>query len=329
MRNLTKFLSFLLFVLLFSQISLAAPKENPVDYADAKNWAFLEINKTFKDADVFFICPAVFIGDATHFNVELTDEKIKKKFIGAINMEKGIYDENARFFAPYYRMASFSSYNGGPEVRKNAIDYAYKDVRDAFLYYLKHYNNGRPFVLAGFSQGAEHIILLLKEFGDKKFIKEQMVAAYAIGWYITKEDIAKYPYLKPAKGETDTGVIISFNTEAKEVTSSRIVPENVKTISINPLSWRTNNKIADKSLNLGACFMDYSGKIKKEIPHFTGAYIDKKRGTLKVTDISEKDYTNKLSEFASGVYHIYDYQFFYRNLQENVKKRIEAFLKRK
>lgn len=329
MRSVKKFLYLLSFALLFSQISLAAPKEESVDYADAKNWAFLETDKTFKDADVFFICPTVFAGDAAHLNMELTDEKIKKKFVGAINMEKGIYDENARFFAPYYRMAGFSSRGGGENVRKTALEYAYKDVRDAFLHYLKQYNKGRPFILAGFSQGSNHIVLLLKEFGDKKFIKEQMIAAYAPGWYITKEDIVKYPQLKPAKGEKDTGVIISFNTEAEDVTSSVIVPGNVKTISINPLSWRVNNKIADKSLNLGACFMDYNGKIKKEIPHFTGAYIDKKRGTLKVTDVNEKDYPNKLPQFASGVYHIYDYQFFYRNLQENVKKRIEAFKEEK
>ena len=329
MRSVKKFLYLLSFALLFSQISLAAPKEESVDYADAKNWAFLEINKTFKDADVFFICPTVFAGDAAHLNMELTDEKAKKKFIGAINMEKGIYDENARFFAPYYRMAGFSSRGGGENVRKNALEYAYKDVRDAFLHYLKHYNKGRPFILAGFSQGSNHIVLLLKEFGDKKFIKERMIAAYAPGWYITKEDIVKYPHLKPAKGEKDTGVIISFNTEAEGVTSSVIVPGNVKTISINTLSWRVNNKIADKSLNLGACFTDYNGKIKKEIPHFTGAYIDKKRGTLKVTDVNEKDYPNKLPQFAPGVYHIYDYQFFYRNLQENVKKRIEAFKEEK
>lgn len=58
----------------------------------------------------------------------------------------------------------------------------------------------------------------------------------------------------------------------------------------------------------------------------TGAYIDPERGALKVTDVSPEDYTAALSFLQEGEYHIYDYQFFYRNLQENVKKRVEAYL---
>lgn len=30
--------------------------------------------------------------------------------------------------------------------------------------------------------------------------------------------------------------------------------------------------------------------------------------------------------FSDGIYHLYDYQFFYRNLQENVEVRLNAYL---
>ena len=33
-----------------------------------------------------------------------------------------------------------------------------------------------------------------------------------------------------------------------------------------------------------------------------------------------------LSIFSAGIYHLYDYQFFYRNLQENVEVRLNAYL---
>ena len=65
---------------------------------------------------------------------------------------------------------------------------------------------------------------------------------------------------------------------------------------------------------------------KTEIPELTGAYLDGKRGTLKVTDIDPAEYSNTLSILAPGVYHLYDYQFFYRNLQKNVQTRIDAYL---
>ncbi len=61
----------------------------------------------------------------------------------------------------------------------------------------------------------------------------------------------------------------------------------------------------------------------EEIPNLTGAYIDEERGTLKVTDVKPEDYPGKL--FDDGIYHLYDYQFFYRNLQENVAKRLSAY----
>ena len=80
------------------------------------------------------------------------------------------------------------------------------------------------------------------------------------------------------------------------------------------------------SLNLGACFTDYSGAVETEIPALTGAYIDETRGALKVPDVSPEDYPAGLSIFTDGIYHLYDYQFFYRNLQENVQARTAAWL---
>ena len=105
-----------------------------------------------------------------------------------------------------------------------------------------------------------------------------------------------------------------------------MVPSGTKTLGINPLNWKTDSTPADKSLNKGACFTKYSGEIKKELPNLTGAFLDENRGTLIVTDINPSDYSNSL--FPDGVYHLYDYQFFYKNLQENVAVRLENFLKK-
>ena len=149
--------------------------------------------------------------------------------------------------------------------------------------------------------------------------------AQLAGWRVTVEELRAAPYLHFAEGERDTGVIVTFNTEEPSVAWSPIIPEGVRALAINPLNWRTDWKEADKSLNKGACFVDVSGNIVKEIPHLTGAYIDMKRGALKAPDVSPEKYPSGLSIFPQGVYHIYDYQFFYRNLQENVAARIEAY----
>ncbi|CQR73254.1 hypothetical protein SOV_50370 [Sporomusa ovata DSM 2662] len=297
-------------------------------YSDQNNWAYYGNGSSDAlDVDVFFVCPTVFLGNSTQFNMPIDDADVRKNFIGAINMEKGIYDLKGNFYAPYYRQAGINTYKLEPVAAAPYFELAYQDVKAAFEYYLKEQKQDRPLVLAGFSQGADMIVRLMKDMYHDQRLQEQLVAAYVIGWRVTPEELVQYPHLKMAQGEDDTGVIISFNTEAPNVKTSILVP--CKTLGINPLNWKTTIQPAGKSLNKGAVFTGYDGKINKEIPRLTGAYLDKTRGTLKVTDITAEEYPPVLDLFEKGVYHIYDYQFFYRNLQENVKTRIEAFKDRR
>lgn len=296
-------------------------------YENSDNWVYLETAETAA-ADVFFICPTVYSGTDDSYNMSLEDTASKEAFAGATNMEKGIYDEDARFFAPYYRQAGLNVYELPPEEREAYLSLAYEDIKEAFTYYLEHFNQGRPIVLAGFSQGADMSIRLLKDCFAREEVNDLLVACYAIGWRITEEDLKEYPHLRFAAGEMDTGVIISFNSEAESVTDSLMIPAGTRTLAINPLNWKTDSTPASREENAGACFTDYSGSIVTEIPHLTGAYIDPQRGALKVPDVSPQEYPPVLSIFSDGIYHLYDYQFFYRNLQENVGVRIDAYLSR-
>ena len=315
----------LVFILVFTSGCSNKEIETEICYAEQENWAYCETQTDGKEADVFFICPTVFDGSENENNMPLEDEDAKESFLGAINMEKGIYDSSCRVFAPYYRQAGLNVYGLPYEKREPYLQSAYQDVKQAFEYYYEHYNEGRPIVLAGFSQGADISLRLLKDLFDEDELAQKLVACYAIGWNITQEELEKYPHMKFAASETDTGVIISFNSEAENVTDSLIVPKNTKTLAINPLNWKTDGTFADRSWNHGACFTNYSGEIEIEIPELTGAYIDDVRGTLKVTDVTPEEYPPVLELFEDGIYHLYDYQFFYRNLQENVAKRIAAY----
>lgn len=318
-----KFCNLVLVLVLLAVCSLAAA-QTP-DYNDGGSWAYWRVGEG-KAADLFIICPTVDLGTDGHSNMSLADEQTKANFVGALNMQRGIYEQHCRMYAPYYRQAVLADYDLPANEAEPYFNLAYKDVRAAFVYYMQHENNGRPFVLAGFSQGAEMCLRLLKEFGDDDFVKDNMVACYAIGWRFTPQEAAEYPYIQPAKCADDLGKVIVFNSEAPEVTSSAIVPEGVKTFAINPLTWSCGSQKAPKTLNAGACFTDYSGAVVREVPQLTGCYIDTERGVLKVTDVDEKDYPPVLSVFTDGVYHLYDYQFFYRNLQQNVNLRVKTFM---
>ena len=306
--------------------NMAAPPTTLTDYSDDLSWAYVEPTEGTKDADLFFVCPTVYGGTKDMPNMSLEDARTKADFLGATNMELGIYMDNCRVFAPYYQQIGLNVYELPIPEREPYLNVAYEDVKAAFLYYLEHYNEGRPIVLAGFSQGADLSLRLLKDcFADEE-VNDLLVACYAIGWSITEEELAEFPHLKMAQGEADTGVIVSFNSEAEHIKDSLMIPAGTRTLGINPLNWKTDSTPADASLNLGACFTDYSGDTVVEISNLTGAYLDPERGSLKVTDVREENYPAGLSIFDEGVYHLYDYQFFYRNLQENVKTRIESYL---
>ena len=302
----------------------AAPKDT-VDYSQTQNWAYFAEGEG-KQADLFLICPTVDMGKDGEYNMSMDDADTKSSFVGALNMERGIYEESATMYAPYYRQMTFPVYSLSESEMQPYLDMAYRDVAAAFEYYMENCNNGRPLILAGFSQGSQLLLMLMKEYFDDSAYSTRLVAAYCIGWRVTEQDLAEFPHLKMAKGEDDTGVIISFNSEAQGVDDSIMVPKGTKTLGINPLNWKTDSTPADKSLNAGACFTKYSGAIKEEIPHLTGAYLDAERGTLRLPDIDPADYSNSL--FPNGVYHLYDYQFFFRNLQQNVAVRLESYLNR-
>ena len=304
------------------ETAAAEPADSVLDYSDPSNWSYWAEGEG-KKADLFLLCPVVDLGEAGNTNADVTNEDTRASFTGALNMELGIYNDVCTVYAPYYRQVTMPVYDMEPAEADPFFEMAYQDVRAAFLYYMENCDPSRPLILAGFSQGADMSIRLMEEFfGDEQYAS-RLVADYAIGWRVTEEDVANYPHLKMAQAEDDTGVIIAFNSESEDTTGSLLVPEGVRTYAINPLNWKTDGTPADASLNQGACFTDYSGNIASEIPNLCGGYLDAERGTLKVTGIEKEDYPGVL--FPDGVYHLYDYQFFFRNLQENVKVRLAAF----
>jgi hypothetical protein len=304
-------------------VCLTAGSSKGPDYSVPENWAYFGVGQE-QAVDLFLICPTVDMKD--EYNMSMDDEETKASFLGALNMERGIYEESTRMYAPYYRQASMKVYSLDPKDREQWLALAYADVSAAFSWYLEHENDGRPIVLAGFSQGADMCYRLLEEyFGDEE-LSDRLVAVYAIGWPCTQEMVDAYPQIKPAQSAEDLGVVISFDCEAPELSETFITPAGTRALSINPLNWQTDGTPADKSENLGACFTDYSGAITGEFPALCGCYLDTERGVLKVTDLNAADYPAVVPGLPEGAYHVYDYLFFYRNLQENVKLRIERYL---
>lgn len=304
-------------------VPAAAAEEAAPDYARAENWVWQGLGED-RPADLFLLCPTVDMRDET--NLSLGDEQTKAAFRGALDMERGLYEDTARLFAPYYRQAAMKAYALPEDEREAALAFAYRDVSAAFARYLAAENHGRPIILAGFSQGADMCYRLLAEHFADGALRDRLVAVYAIGWPCTEELVRRHPQIRPAQGADDTGVVVTFDCEAPGVDSTFICPAGIRAHAINPLNWRTDAVPADREENLGACFPDRSGAIQREIPALCGAQLDLPRGVVKVPDIAPADYPPFVPGLPEGAYHVYDYQFFFRNLRQNIQLRTSRFL---
>ncbi len=298
------------------------PAEACLDYDKAENWAYFDMGQD-KEVDVFLICPTVDTRSETN-SFDL-NEKLKGRFITALDMEKGIYEETGRLFSPYYRQMSIKAYKLPADEYEKAKQVAYADISAAFRWYLDHENNGRGLILAGFSQGAEMCLELLKEYygGDSaeaKALRDRLITVYAIGWTVTKDMTDQFPQIVPATGEKDTGSVVSFDCENGTLTETIIIPAGITALSINPLNWKTDSTAADKSLNLGAVMSTGA----EAVPEMCGAYLGS-RGELVVTDVNTADYPPGLDIFPEGAFHLYDYMFFFNNLKQNIADRTEAW----
>ena len=301
----------------------AATTPQSPDYNKASSWVF-QASTPDKPVDVFYIYPTIY-GDASPANMDINNASLRKTAEHLMDAQAGAYSKAANLFAPYYRQMSFAKLDPQADMFQNKyFKLGYSDASRAFKYYLEHLNQGRPFILAGHSQGAMVLITLMREQFNNLELQKKLVAAYLLGYSVTQKDFTTYPWMKPATGATDTGVIISYNTQSPDATDSPVLLPGA--YCINPLSWTTDGTLADKSLNLGAVFFnDTTSHINREVVHYTGAMVDPKTGAL----IAIPPDTLNVGDFPPGVYHRFDYALWYRNLQANVALRCQRYLEQK
>jgi len=167
-------------------------------------------------ADVFYVHPTTY-RDTAHWNADVADGATNHwTDISVIARQASAFNGCCRVFAPRYRQASLAAF-ASPADGAKAYDLAFADVKRAFDYYLAHDNHGRPFILAGHSQGALMVRRLLAERVRGTVYARRMVAAYVIGIGLIEGPDA------PALGDDlrgfsacttseDSGCVLSWNS---------------------------------------------------------------------------------------------------------------------
>lgn len=301
-----------------------------VDYAGTDNWLALPTES--KAVDTFYIYPTVFgntvNGPADTFPID--DANMRAGAQRYYQEQATVFEASTNVYAPYYRQTLLDTFGKQPLDKIEAFQSQEQrtDLYAALDYYFEHYNNGKPFIIAGHSQGAIMTRIILKDYMQAHPDRyARMIAAYAIGYSVTKSDLEQYPHLKFAEGADDTGVIVSWNTEGPDNGESTLVLDGA--IAINPINWKRDGTYAAASENLGSRLRNDDGTYTLTTPGVADARVDTARGAVICTNTDIPYLTaNGAPIFGGKSFHTLDYDFYYENIRENVQTRIAAwFLK--
>ena len=321
-----KFLLLVFVIGIFLPFSTAAGKS--LDYSQPSNWVICEEKiRENCEVDLFYVLPTIYSDKDNAYMLWHDNQAVQQKALMFATQHTDIFSGYCRVFAPYYRQAEFRrvlSELNLPIEKQKYIHLGIHDIKEAFRYYMKHHNKGRPFILLGFSQGSVALLEIMKsEFADRN-INSKLVAAYLIGYPNMPKSFPQYPYLRTAQKADDTGVIITYNSQAAGQVKSHFTG-NKDVYCINPVNWRTDSKIAEKSEHKGSRFFDFKNGKATDKNNFVSAQIDPASGGL-VVETSEPGKFDSRA-LGKGVYHMFDLNFFYYDLRANGKLRIDAYWK--
>lgn len=305
-------------------------KYRPVDYSQAAHW--LSAPAPVKAVDVFYLYPTAWQKDNASREVicRIDNPQMLQGALSAYNRQATAFETFANVYAPYYRQADAGYTLSLPEDERARLigGIPATDAVAAFEYYLEHYNGGRPFLLAGHSQGSNILLFLLSGYlKDHPDVYVRMIAAYVIGYPVTADYLADNPHLKFAEGADDLGAIISYNTQAPDVEpGANPVTGDMVGLVINPLTWTRDETLATVDQGLGSYMPDPATLEFSKVPQYADARIDIALGVL-LCGTADEDALYPLTKgFGRGVYHSFDYPFYYFNIQANAENRAARFL---
>jgi hypothetical protein len=280
---------------------------------------------------VFFVHPTSYINRAA-WNAPMGDPEADARARLFIKGMASPFNGAAEIWAPKYRQATFGAFITDAEEATQAIDAAYRDVAQAFEFFLQSVDPEMPFVLAGHSQGGAHIARLLAERIAGTPLQDRIAMAYPIGWPISVEHDLPALGLPACATAEQAGCIVTWSSFA-EPADPGLLLERYRSmpgsdgaprgedgiLCINPLTGTIGGE-ADVSANLGTLIPDEdlaSGTLK---PGVASARCSE-QGLLLIGDPPE---------LGPGVlpgnnYHVYDIPLLWENLKRDVARRMAGW----
>ena len=328
------------------RVSFAAETPPPVpNYANPASWSALPeradtadraptgasaIDQAQAQVDVFYVHPTSYVSH--HWNAPIADAALNEATDKvATGIQASAFTGCCAVYAPRYRQANGTAFYRPSADGDHAIDIAYQDVRRAFDAFNARRGAGRPFILAGHSQGSILAERLLYEAITATPLRNQLVAAYLIGGRVTVEGLReRAPDILPCRAADDVHCVIAWTARSAEYKPTPFelkYPDSRERVCTNPLTWRTDGSAASVEQNQGAVFLE----TEDHAPRLGFADARCVGGTLVVSKLGKvpRDLPSRILDrvMGAGNYHPIEYQIFFMNLRQNATARASALLK--
>lgn len=292
--------------------------------------AGFSVNKTPKAA-VFFVHPTSFM-EKSAWNAPLDDKEANDRAKLFLRGQASAFNEVGEIWAPRYRQATLGAFLTSQKEAEKALDVAYRDVAAAFDQFLNEAGPDRPIILAGHSQGALHLTRLLREKVSGQPLAKHIVAAYVVGWPVSRDHDLPSLGFSECTSVTQTGCLLSWQSFAEPADPATLFEAYDGTtgfdgqarrgsdmVCTNPLTG-TANSAAPANANLGALVpskdLTAADLVKGAVPAKCGP-----RGLLLIGD------PPKVGDYVlpGNNYHVYDYALFWANIRSDAAKRLATF----
>lgn len=285
------------------------------------------------DAAVFAIHPTSYL-DRARWNAPLDSKEANDRAALFLRGQASAFNGAGEIWAPRYRQATFGAFLTTSADAQAALDLAYRDVEAAFDRFLAEAGD-RPIILTGHSQGALHLTRLLRDRIAGQPIARRIVAAYVVGWPVSKTTDLPRLGLPECTRADQTGCILSWQSFAEPADPSLILDSfdatkgftgasraNTPMICTNPMTG-TPATDAPASANLGSLVPSSDFATATLQIGMVGARCSG-RGVLLIGDppvaLGSSAYV-----LPGNNYHVFDYSLFWANVRADAARRLAAF----
>ena len=263
--------------------------------------------------DVFFIHPTTYLRkENNQMNGDVNNETLNARTDNRTILNQASAFNEYRLFAPRYRQANYSVYINIFGPTKEIFDTAYADIKRSFEYYIRHWNQGRPFFIASHSQGTQHAVRLIREMIQGTTLEKKLIAGYVIGTPPVKTGV---PQIPACKDSTQTGCYVAWNAFTEESRRQFDFLGRADLETVNPLTWTTSENKAASVFHKGAVVDDFNSVKTRALT------TQIKEGKLVVSSTSDElELPGSLQAL-----HVLDINLFYVDIRNNLRTRVAAY----